>query len=192
MSTILSAGFDSLRTAESAAHALFAEGFHEDTVDIFCIDPCAPRRLDVAEPPSEPPEPVNPDALWRGAWAATLATAIFAMAGAIVAAAFALGGDRTAESAMGTVLSGTLTGLLLRVVWLYARERRQRAGQGRLRPSVLITVLAEKNQLGQGLQLLRDAGGVEVRRLRSRRNAGQWIGFAPLRPMGPEPGVSQR
>ncbi|MFC4276937.1 hypothetical protein [Achromobacter aloeverae] len=153
MSSIIVAGFESVEAAESAMHALLAEGFRDDAVHVFNVDGDAKYLA----------------GLRRAARAAVLHTAILAAAGAALAVAGLMyvdvpGAFGIVAAALGA-LAGAGAAALLSVLhrnWL-----------GRPRRMALVAVLAEAGEEIQGAQLLSDAGGVRV-----PRRGGRWPGWS--------------
>jgi hypothetical protein len=156
MSLIVIARFDTLPAAASAAHALVTEGFREDSVSVFRVgDARAAERRGERWP-------------GRLVYAAMAKTAALAAAGAAVGAAVsalltmpdAYGVGVAAVGALGGSLAGTLLVLL-------ERHAAQRDG-GMPPQAAFVAVIAEPGEEIQSAQLLRDAGGQGIERLRGR------------------------
>ncbi|ALM82076.1 hypothetical protein [Bordetella sp. N] len=151
MTSIIVAGFESVEAAESAMHALLAEGFRDDAVHIFHVDGDA-KYLAV---------------LRRAARLAVLHTAIFAAVGAALGAACVMyvpGVAGVLAAALGAVVGAVASALfsVLHRNWL-----------GGPRRMALVAVLAEEGEETQGAQLLSDAGGISV-----PRRGARWQGWS--------------
>jgi hypothetical protein len=172
-STIVIAGFDSFAAAESAAHALVADGFREEAVSIFQIDTGRPVTEGTPRP-------------WprRMVYAAMVNTAALAVAGAAAGGTMATLVDISdtlgiAAAAVGALVGG-MAGALIAV--LQGRSFASSATQSR--HAALVAVIAEAGEEPQSAQLLLDAGGVAVERMRGRFVRGNW---ASIDPMGNKP-----
>jgi hypothetical protein len=178
-STIVIAGFDSFAAAESAAHALVADGFLEDAVSIF--------RIDAGRPATEgAPRP------WprRMAYAAMVNTAALAVAGAAAGGTMATLVDipdtlGIAAAAVGALIGG-MAGALIAVV----QGKSLAASSAQSRHTALVAVIAEAGEVPQSAQLLRDAGGIAVERMRGRFVRGNWASIDPIKGKSIRPRVS--
>lgn len=171
MTSIVAAGFDSFPAAESAAHALFADGFHEEAVDIFRFD----DSPDYAGPAFDA-------TMRRMVYAAVAGSAVLAMAGAAAGTALALLADASTPFSVGAAAVGACAGALISVAGIVMNEGYRASSARQPRSVVLVAVLAEAGQEAQSAQLLRDAGGIGIQRMRSRWLNGRWAGFDPLHP----------
>jgi hypothetical protein len=167
MGLVVAARFDSFAMANSAAHALFADGFREDAVNIFYVGgrvQAAAEKLRLHDPD---PVASRYNALMRVALLGTLGT----MAGASIALAFAT----SALVLLGASSFGAFLGSGVGALWVTGRGRTEAQG-GRLRPpNVLLTVQTEWDEEDAVGEMLRDAGGVDVERARGRWSHGSWI-----------------
>jgi hypothetical protein len=166
-SNIVIAGFDSFAAAESAAHALVAEGFREDVVSIFRIN---------TESAGGTPRP------WprRQAYAAMVNTVALAVAGAAAGVALTTLVDIPDVLGVAAAAAGALAGGFLGVMIAVLQGRSRRAGMGASRYVALVAVIAAAEEESQSAQLLRDAGGVAVDRMRGRFVRGNWASVDPL------------
>jgi hypothetical protein len=156
MSLIIIARFDSLPAAASAAHALVTDGFHEEAVSVFRAgdNRMSGRRGE----------------RWPGrlVYAAMARTAALAAAGAAVGATVsALMGIPDAYG-VGITAVGALVGSLASTL-LVLFERHAARRDGSVPPqAAFVAVIAEPGEEVQSAQLLRDAGGQGIERVRSR------------------------
>jgi uncharacterized membrane protein YeaQ/YmgE (transglycosylase-associated protein family) len=157
MPTIIIARFDTLADAASAAHALMAEGFREDSVSVF-------RGVD------------RRGERWPGrlVYTGMLRTVALGTAGAAVAATVSALLSMPDAYAVASAASGALAGSFAGAV--LTRIERRAAGEGGLRsPAAFVAVVAETGEEAKGRQLLRDAGGRDMERMR-----GRYMAFAAL------------
>ncbi|WP_454689595.1 hypothetical protein [Achromobacter aloeverae] len=152
MSSIIVAGFESVEAAESAMHALLAEGFGDDVVHVFKVDGDARYLV----------------GLRGAARGAVLHCAILAAAGAALAAAGVMYVDIPDALAIAAAALGALAGAGLAALLSVLR----RNWPGGPRRMALVAVLAEEGEERQGAQLLSDAGGVGV-----PRHGARWQGW---------------
>jgi hypothetical protein len=150
MPSIVIARFDTLPDAASAAHALVGDGFREDAVSVFRA---AERRGERW-----------PGPLVYAAMARTAAMgAAGAAAGAAVSALSALPDAYGVAIAAVGALVGSLAGTLLTRL-----ERRSRPDGALRSHTAFVAVVAQPGEEGKSTQLLRDAGGRSMQRLRGR------------------------
>jgi hypothetical protein len=153
MPLIVIARFDTLPDAASAAHALVGEGFREEAVSVFRAGGRQAER-------------------WPGrlVYAAIARAAALGAAGAAVAAAISAVLTMPDAYSVATVAVGALVGSLLGA--LLIRFERRSAAEGGLPPQPsFVAVVAGPGEEAKSAQLLRDAGGRGVERLRRYSSA---------------------
>lgn len=178
MSSIVLAGFDSFRAAESAVHALLADGFREDAITVFRV-----RESGMGSARDVAPWPR------RMAYLALLETSVFAVLGATVGAAIAVLIDAPDPLGIGAAAIGALAGSLAGALLAAFRSGRAMREQGTPSPVALIAVLAEGDEETQSALLLRDAGGTGLERLRRRSLGNRWASFDSMRSGSMHPGI---
>lgn len=148
MPVILVARFETLPDAASAAHALVGEGFREDAVCVFRA----------AEGERWPGQLVH---------AAMARAAALGAAGASVGVATAVAMNIPDAYSVLVAAVGALLGSL--VATLLTRFERRSSSEGRLpTQAAFVAVVTQAGQEDKGAQLLRDAGGRSMERLRRR------------------------
>jgi hypothetical protein len=156
MSLIVIARFDTLPAAASAAHALVTDGFHEDAVSVFRVGEGRPSGRRVERWPGR----LVYAAMARTAALAAAGAAVGATVAALLAIPDAYGVGLTAVGALAGSLASTLLVLL---------ERHTARADGSMPPqAAFVAVIAEPGEEVQSAQLLRDAGGQGIERLRGR------------------------
>ena len=157
MSLIVAARFDSYPSARSAAYALFAEGFPEAAVSIFYIDPrgqghaaAASRRVETRRP------------TYR--FAAIAGSALFAMAGVLLALWVAFERDISGIALIVAAAAGAYLGSLAGAAWLLSHLWHQLNTTADRNAAVVLTVQVEPEQERSVAALLRDADGKKVER----------------------------
>src|SRR5690606_30780332 len=189
MSSIIVARFDSVPSAKSAAHALFAEGFREEAVSLFR----GGRRTGQVRSWDDDPEAQAGHARYGMAWRAAALAAAGALLGT-VAAIFLARGDIAVVS--GAVL-GACAGAAAGALWAGRRLVTMRNARLHSLPAaeqaVLLAVQVEPDEEEAVRALLRDAGGFQVDREHGRWRGGRWTDREPSR-RGPQrrPTVSHR
>lgn len=169
MSSIVVARFDSVPSARSAAHALVGDGFREEAISILYGDPDRTgRRM------SRPAWRFGPDlrtraARWRAIVSAAALAAIGTLGGVIVPV---LTGYGRVGMVVGAAL-GAYAGALAGTCWMASGLRRARAeaayaGQLARDRVVLLAVQVHPDDEEAAAALLRDAGGLQVEKARSR------------------------
>ena len=177
MSSIIVARFDSVPSAKSAAHALFAEGFREEAVSLFR----GGRRTGQVRSWDDDPEAQAGHARYGMAWRAAALAAAGALLGT-VAAIFLARGDIAVVS--GAVL-GACAGAAAGALWAGRRLVTMRNARLHSLPAaeqaVLLAVQVEPDEEEAVMALLRDAGGFQVDREHGRWRGGRWTDREPLR-----------
>ena len=183
MSLIVAARFDSFPEAESAARKLFSQGFSEEAVNIFFVNPAgAHDRYPVGGDRA-----ADPDA--RGATkGAVLGAGILATVGALIGAGvlYAVGLTGLEIVAGGAV--GAYLGSLAGALSMAGRRSRKEPGNPELQTrhaGVLTAVHVQPDQEARAAQILREAGGKDVEHAQGRWREGRWVDFDPL--SAPEP-----
>jgi hypothetical protein len=174
MGVIVTARFESFATAKSAAHALFAEGFREDAVNIFYV---GKRGL----APADWSGSGNQVAFRaRGSRYGVLTTlALLGMFGAVAGAgaALALRGSDLALS--GAAALGAFLGSLVGALWVTGRGRSALESSDGRHPNMFLTVAVDNDEEDSVGDLLRDAGGSDVDRAKGHWSHGSWIESDP-------------
>jgi hypothetical protein len=174
MGVIVTARFESFATAKSAAHALFAEGFREDAVNIFYV---GKRGL----APADWGDSVN-RATFRtpGSRYSVLTTlALLGMFGAVAGAGAVLAfrGSDLALSAAAAL--GAFVGSLVGALWITGRGRTALESHEGRHPNMFLTVAVDSDEEDPVGDLLRDAGGSDIDRAKGHWSHGSWIESAP-------------
>ncbi|WP_459615378.1 hypothetical protein [Bordetella sp. 2513F-2] len=178
MSLIVAARFDSFPDAEEAARRLFAQGYAEEAVNIFYVNP--PGWHD--RYPVGGDRSADPDS--RGASkGAFLGAGILAALGALVGAGllFALGQGgifMVIAAGLGAYI-GSLAGAL--------RMAGRRSDAAPANPDVqvrhagvLAAVRVTPDQEAQAADILRAAGGKDIEHAQGRWRDGKWVDFDPV------------
>ncbi|VFR34166.1 putative membrane protein [plant metagenome] len=182
MSLIVAARFETFDAAQAAAGKLFAQGWAEDAINIFFVNP--PGAHD--RYPVGGDRAVDPDAkgAQKGAWSgAALCGAVGAAIGAgLLALVGGAGWGLVVGGALGAYL-GAFAGALL----LAGRGKAafpSLAGEtspAKVRPAgVLLAVHVEAGQQQDVAQRLRELGGTDVERAQGRWREGRWVDFDPV------------
>jgi len=170
MSSMIVARFDSVPSAKSAAHALFAEGFREEAVSLFRGD----RRAGRVQSWDDDADTQAGHARYGMAWRAAALAAAGALLGT-VAALFLARGD---IAVVGGAVLGACAGAACGALWAGRRLLALRNGRLRNLPvtdeAVLLAVQVEPDEEEAVMALLRDAGGFQVDRERGRWRGGRW------------------
>ncbi|MCD0504023.1 hypothetical protein [Bordetella petrii] len=177
MSSMIVARFDSVPSAKSAAHALFAEGFREEAVSLFR----GGRRTGRVQSWDEDPEALADRAGYGMAWRAAALAATGALLGC-VAAIFLARGDL---AVIGGAAFGACVGAAIGAVWAARRLVAMRNARLHNLPAadqaVLLAVHVEPDEEDAVMALLRDAGGFQVDREHGRWRGGRWMDREPVR-----------
>lgn len=170
MSSIIVARFDSVPSAKSAAHALFAEGFREEVVSLFR----GGRRTGRVQSWDEDPEAQVGHARYGLAWRAAALAATGALLGTL-AAMFLARGDL---AVVGGAVLGACAGAAVGALWagrrLVARRNARLHSLLAADQAVLLAVQVEPDEEEVVMALLRDAGGFQVDREHGRWRGGRW------------------
>jgi hypothetical protein len=192
MSVIIAARFTAFSQGEAAAQRLFAQGFCEEDVTLFYVNPSGQHdRL-----PMGGDHHANAGAK-DAAKGAGKGVTIGAVAGAIVGAAlFTLDSAPWLASVVAAGV-GAYVGSLAGAV-AHARSGKQALANttdsgnhgsanavDARRAGVVVAVHASPETQSQVAILLREAGGMEVERASGRWQNGQWADFDALKPPQP-------
>jgi hypothetical protein len=176
MSVVVTARFESFATAKSAAHALFAEGFREDAVNIFYVGKRGLAPTDSAQ--TEQTNEVKSHA--SGSRYSVLTTlALLGMFGAVAGAGVALAFRGSDLALSGAAALGAFLGSLVGALWITGRGRLALEFCDGHRPNMLLTVQVDNEEEDSAGDLLRDAGGSDVDRVKGRWSHGSWIESDP-------------
>ena len=168
MNTLVLAGFESMPAAESAAHALIAEGFGDEAVNIYRLRQpprqgrCAVilTRLTGRNQRAAGVRPLANEALLR---AALLAAAGSAVSVSVSALAGWSGPLVVYAAVLGAVLGAVLPALLASSPQLSAAGP-QAPADANDRVVALVAVLADGRHASHAAEVLHDAGGAEIAR----------------------------
>ncbi|MBV7485726.1 hypothetical protein [Bordetella sp. BOR01] len=170
MSSMIVARFDSVPSAKSAAHALFAEGFREEAVSLFR----GGRRTGRVQSWDEDPEAPAGHVRYGMAWRAAALAAAGALLGTL-AAMFLVRGD---FAVIGGAVLGACTGAAIGAWWaglrLMAARNARLHNVPAVEQAVLLAVHVEPDEEEAVMGLLRDAGGFQVDREHGRWRGGRW------------------
>lgn len=164
MNTLVLAGFDSMPAAESAAHALIAEGFGDDAVNIYRLRQ-TPRRDNPAVIARRRAMP------WRGAGSRPLSNATLLRAALLAAVGSAASVSASVLAGWGgplIVYAAVLGAVLPALLASWRADASAAAPEGTAeaieRAVALVAVLAEGGRASYAAEVLQDAGGAEIAR----------------------------
>jgi len=185
MSLIVAARFDSFPEAENAARRLFREGFGEDAVNIFFVNPSGSHD----RYPVGGDQAADPDS--RGAhYGAIAGAALLATVGALIGAGGLFLYGRTGLEVVVAGAVGAYIGSLAGALFVTGRRSRHQAQEGAPMPvrhaGVLTAVHVELNQEAEAARILREAGGMDIERAEGRWRDGKWVDFDPVSAPTPE------
>jgi hypothetical protein len=176
MSVVVTARFESFATAKSAAHALFAEGFREDAVNIFYVGKRGLAQMAWAG--TGPPSDVGVHL--SGSRSSVLTTlALLGMFGAVAGAGAVLAFRGSDLALSGAAALGAFLASLIGALWITGRGRLVLESGERRSPDMLMTVQIHNDGEDLVIELLRDAGGSDVDRVKGRWSHGSWIESDP-------------
>lgn len=168
MSSMIVARFDSVPSAKSAAHALFAEGFREEAVSLFRGGQRTGRVQSWDDDPDAQPGHLGM------AWRAAALAAAGALLGTL-AAMFLARGDL---AVVGGAVLGACAGAAVGALWAGRRWVTRRNARLQSLPAtdqaVLLAVQVEPDEEEAVMALLRDAGGFQVDREHGHWRGGRW------------------
>lgn len=180
MSLIVAARFDTFSVAQEAARALFADGFDEEEVTMFFVNPAG--QHDRSAGPEDRASQSEMRDTRRGAGVGgALFGAVGAGIGGIVCIALRLPIWLVVLAAAVGAYIGTLAGAMF--MSHNARDPRMRGRPTAVRHSgVLVAVHVSGVREAQAAIVLREHGGKDVERALGRWQNGEWTDFDPARP----------
>jgi uncharacterized protein YcfJ len=187
MSLIVAGRFTSFAVAEAAARQLFAEGFVEEDVNLFFVNPrgqhahlAADTLRSVPFTPSPPRHPAR-GAIVGAVAGAVLGVALFAaFSGSAVVAVLAAGVGAYVGSMIGATIEARKRALppLGEVVRHAVHHEARDSG-------VLVAVHVSPESQSHAAQVLARAGCQAIERATGRWNHGRWADFDPTKPPMP-------
>jgi hypothetical protein len=183
MGVVVMARFESFATAKSAAHALFAEGFREDAVNIFCVGKHGLPRPGGGRQESENGKGFRVSGTRSG----VLTTlALLGMFGAVAGAGIALALNGSDLALSGAAALGAFLGSLIGASWITGSGRFALDSAEKRVPDTLMTVQVVNDAERFVIELLHDAGGSDVDRVQGSWSHGLWIEADPrVQPRAP-------
>ncbi|CAG4917281.1 hypothetical protein [Paraburkholderia saeva] len=182
MSLIVAGRFTTFPAAEAAAHRLFANGFVEEDVTLFFVNP----RGQHARYPLGGDEDVDPGARDTPKGAGKGVT-IGAVAGAIVGAGlFAVFHAPLLVSAIAAGVGAYIGSLVGAMSHTHEASRHGHWSHHEERDSgVLLAVHVSPDTQMEAARVLRECGGSTIERATGRWQQGRWADFDPTRPPTP-------
>ncbi len=187
MSLIVAARFDTFDAAEAAAARFFAQGWEQDALNIFFVNPPGAH----ARYPVGGDRAADPDARGAegGAWGGAAA---FGAVGAVVGAGLLMAFGQAGWIVVAAAAVGAYLGALGGALSVAGKAKRafakssQTSDSPPVRPSgVLLAVHVEPGQQTDVADMLRACGGKDVERANGRWREGRWVDFDPIEPPSP-------
>jgi len=190
MALIVAARFTTFDQAQSAARALFANGFAEDDVHIFYVNMAGAHGAY----PIGGDRPADPDA-GPAQYGALLGGAGLGLIGAVVGGLIASAMGLTPLAVLAVAGVGAYIGSLMGALFVVGKRKPGSAPRASGQPDhpearhagVLLALHTDLTREGDACRLLRAAGGVDVERANGRWQDGHWVDFDPLQPPQREP-----
>lgn len=180
MSLIVAARFDTFSVAQEASRALFADGFDEDEVTIFFVNPAGQHDRLPAKEDRQAQLEIRDTHRGAGLGGAILGAAGAAI-GSLVCVALHLPIWLVALAAAVGAYVGTLAGAMYMAH--NAHEQRLPGRPTAVRHSgVLVAVHVSGVREAQAATVLREHGGKDVERALGRWRHGEWVDFDPESP----------
>ncbi|WP_206953402.1 hypothetical protein [Trinickia acidisoli] len=194
MSLIVAGRFTTFAAAESAAQQLFTQGFLEEDVSLFFVNPRGQHAHAAADSLHVIAHAVRPPAHpGRGASIGAVAGAVVAVAicapltASVIAAVTAAGVGAYAGAMLGALVQGRLNDAQ------QTSEAVRHAVHHETRDSgVLVAVHVSPDNRVQAAQVLDGAGALAVERATGRWQQGRWADFDPTVPPVPLAEFTQR
>lgn len=194
MSLIVAGRFTTFAAAESAARQLFSEGFVEEDVTLFFVNPRGQHAHLAADTLHAVPfvtlarKHPGRGALMGAVAGAVLGVAVFAAVSASVLVAIVAAGVGAYVGAMAgagiearTTASPPLGDMVQHAVHHETRES-----------GVLVAVHVSPDSQSRAADVLRNAGGQSIEKATGRWQNGRWADFDPTRPPVPLAETQQR
>lgn len=194
MSLIVAGRFPTFAAAQTAAQRLFAQGFVEEDVNLFFVNPrgqhahaAADTLRTVAFVPHPPRHPGR-GALAGAVTGTVIGVALFSAISSSVLAAMCAAG---VGAYLGTMLGATIEAraaasppigeVLSHTVHHETRDS-----------GVLVAVHVSPESQARAAEMLEHAGGLAIERATGRWQQGRWADFDPTRPPEPLAGAQRR
>jgi outer membrane lipoprotein SlyB len=187
MSLIVAGRFTTFAFAEAAAQQLFAEGFVEEDVNLFFVNPRGQHAHHAADTlrsvpfTPRPPKHQTRSAVLGAVAGAVVGVALFAaISGSIIVAVLAAGVGAYAGSMIGTTIEARMRASppLDEVVRHAVHHEARDSG-------VVVAVHVSPESQARAAQVLAQAGGQAIERATGRWHHGRWADFDPTKPPMP-------
>lgn len=191
MSLIVAARFDTFERAERAAHALFAQHFSEDDVNVFFVNPSGQH----AAFPIGGDQNADPGASRAHAGAGTgmaIGGAIGAVVGVVVLIALHVAVLFSVVAAGVGAYIGSLAGAMIATRDAPDPEQPPDATLRTRHSGVLLAVRVTPESEAAAARVLADTGGMDVEEAAGRWRNGEWVDFDPLSPAKLNPKIAPR
>ncbi|WP_250512541.1 glycine zipper domain-containing protein [Caballeronia sp. INDeC2] len=182
MSLIIAGRFQTFPAAEAAAQKLFAQGFVEEDVTLFFVNPSGQHaRFPVGgDVSTDAGASASPKGAGKGV---TIGAVVGAVAGAAIFAIFHAPLIVSAIAAGVGAYVGSLVGAMSHTKKkphnaAHVEEPTRHAG-------VLVAVHVSPETQERATTTLREAGGMDIERASGRWKQGKWSDFDPLQPPHP-------
>ncbi|MFC0399410.1 hypothetical protein [Paraburkholderia rhizosphaerae] len=180
MSLIVAARFTTFPAAESAAERLFSEGFVEEDVSLFFVNPRGQHaRYPIGGDVNK--DAASTDAPKGAGMGVTIGAMIGAIVGVGVFAAFAAPLLVSAIAAGVGAYVGSLIGAMNRTRSAGRPAPGERVHHETRDSGVLLAVHVTPQTQPRAAQTLREAGGADIERATGRWQHGRWADFDPTR-----------
>lgn len=194
MSLIVAGRFNTFAAAESAARQLFAQGFLEEDVSLFFVNPRGQHAHAAADSLHVVPHALRPVAHpGRGAIVGAVTGAVVAVAlcapltASFIAAVTAAGVGAYVGALLGGLVQARLSAAppLGEVAHHGVHHETRDSG-------VLVAVHVSPDNQASAAQALDDAGALAIERATGRWQQGKWADFDPTQPPVPLGGFTHR
>ena len=181
MSLIVAARFTTFPAAEAAAGRLFSNGFVEEDVSLFFVNPSGQHaRYPIGGDQNK--DAASTDAPKGAGIGVTLGAVAGAAVGVAIFAIFAAPLLVSAIAAGVGAYVGSLIGAMYRTRGGGKHPHVQPAHHETRESGVLLAVHVTPQTQPGAAQILREAGGVAIERASGRWQQGRWADFDPTRP----------
>ncbi|HVE11615.1 MAG TPA: hypothetical protein VNE00_30455 [Paraburkholderia sp.] len=181
MSLIVAARFTTFPAAESAAERLFANGFVEEDVSLFFVNPRGQHaRYPIGGDQNK--DAAATDAPKGAGMGVTLGAVAGAAVGVAIFAAFSAPLLVSAIAAGVGAYVGSLIGAMYRTRGGGKAPHVERVHHETRESGVLLAVHVTPDTQQHAAQILHDAGGAAIERASGRWQQGRWSDFDPTRP----------
>lgn len=179
MSLIVAGRFDTFEAAQGACRALFLEGFAEDDVTVFFVNPCGQHdRFAVGGDRDVDPgtRHSHKGAGLLGGLFGAMGAAVGAVLGATIHLSFIVA---VLAAAVGAYV-GTLVGAMVATPKPRARNEPDATPAPR-HAGVLVAVHAQEDSQATASRTLKQHGAQDIERALGRWRGGEWSDFDPLK-----------